>query len=119
MAIGHLVKKSFIINKSHLPFAVGGALRIKSFSKTTNFTIIDNIFDRGRGCWGAYFDFEVCFSVVAKNNIFQNGICISLVGAGICTGSTMVMTAGIDIQFSSYIGSNNKFINGFGESKGH
>lgn len=99
-------------------FLVGGVLRIKTFSHNTNFTIIDNFFDHGRADWGAYFDIEVCFAVVAKNNIFQNGYCVSRTGIGVGTGSTMIMTAGFDTRYSTYTGSNNKYINGFAENRG-
>lgn len=116
MEIGEHVNFFFIYKGTKI---VGGSIRIKTFSYTTNFTIIDNIFDNGKADWGAYFDIEVCFSVVIKNNIFQNGFCVSYFGNGIGTGSTMIMSAGIDTRYSTYIGYNNKYMNGFAENRGY
>lgn len=97
---------------------MGGTLRIKTFSETTNFTIIDNTFDKGYADFGAFFDIEVNFNLIASNNIFSNGLCISYFGNGIGTGSTLIMSAGKDTRYSVYNGNNNTYLHGFSENRG-
>ena len=68
--------------------------------------------------WGSAFDLELCFLVYVSNNLFTNGIAKSYFGNGIGTGSVMIMSGGTDIRYSSYIGFNNTYMNGWGENRG-
>ena len=91
---------------------------MKTFSYFTNISILNNFFDKGLADWGSVFDFEVCFAVYATNNVFLNGTAKSYFGTGIGTGSVMIITSGVDIKYSSYVGFNNKYMDGWGENRG-
>lgn len=97
---------------------VGGSIRIKTYSYFTNISILNNVFDKGFADWGSVFDLEVCFSVYSANNLFLNGIALSYFGNGVGTGSFMIMSGGTDLRYSSYVGFNNKYMFGCGESRG-
>ena len=62
---------------------------------------------------------ENCFFVYATKNIFIGGVAKSFTGnLGVGSGSAVVMTAGADLRYSVYVGNDNKYINGMGESRG-
>ena len=98
---------------------VGGHIRIKTHSFNTTITISDNVFERGMADWGAFFSFEVCFSVYAENNIFLYGTAKSYFGTGVGSGAIMVLTGISDFRYSVFIGSANKYMFGWGENRGH
>ena len=98
---------------------MGGHIRIKTFSFHTNISILNNIFEKGFADWGASFDFEVCFSIYAANNVFLHGIAKSYFGNGIGTGSIMILTGVSDFRYSTLVGYNNKYMYSWGESRGY
>ena len=69
--------------------------------------------------WGAAINLEFNFAIYSTNNTFLNGLAKSYFSHGIGTGSAMIMSGGIDFQYSTYFGNKNKYLGGFGENRGH
>jgi len=97
---------------------VGGSIRIRTHSFNTSVWIINNVFEKGLADWGGALDLESSFAVYVSNNLFLDGVAKSYFGNGIGTGSVMIMSAGTDSRYSTYVGNNNTYMSGWGENKG-
>lgn len=88
--------------------------------------IKNNFFFDGIATFGGYLDFEYFYKITSENNTFLRGMAITLNTKGITSleglvgsGSVSTMTGSTDFVLSSYIGINNKYIDGIAEARGY
>lgn len=96
------------------------------YSTKSEIKIQNNFFFYGIGTFGAYLDFEYFYKITSENNIFLCGMAITLNTNGITSldglvgsGSVSTMTGSTNFELSSYIGINNKYIDGIAEVRGY